>query len=174
MEKKIKKICWVNLKSHIPIDVTGGKQAKESKVIFLFKLQTFHAGCDREAGWSKHLSYSLPAFVFTYLILLSCSAALSSWEKRLQAFTANLKHRLKSWTCLTDWLSSLLHLLSSPVSSLFTPACPLTHKVADFLLLLVRSTEPSGSCSSFILCLELCVLFIKQKHQPGSVTHWIS
>lgn len=136
--------------------MTRGKQGKESK------LQIFPADCDREAGWSKHLFYSLPAFVCTYLILLSCSAAVSSWVKRLQAFTANIKHWIKSWTCLTDWLlSSLLHLLSSPVSSPFTAACPVTHKVSEFLLLF--QSDPLSLLGlvphSFCACSCVCVIY---------------
>ena len=87
--------------------------------------------------WQERLaevntSPTLLPSVCSNLILLSSSAAVSSWAKRPQAFTANLQTRNQKLN-LSD---SSLHLLSSHVSPPFTLAWLLTRKVAEFSSLL--------------------------------------
>lgn len=118
-----------SVKSVLLIDMTGAKEDTESEVIFLSNCKPF-AETVTERLAEVNTSPTLLPSVCSNLILLSSSAAVSSWAKCPQAFTANLQ----TWNQKLNLSDSSLHLLSSHVSSPFRLACLLTHKVAEFLL----------------------------------------
>lgn len=142
------------------------QEENKPKKVELFSFQTANLSWRLwQKGWLKYtLLLSFSAFVCTYLILLSTSAAVSSRVKCLQAFTANLQtgnQKLKT----SNWMTPLLtfFLLLSLLRSLL------------FFFLQIKlpsSFSVSAPCRPRVLIHsapgDACVLFIKQKNQPGS------
>lgn len=75
---------------------------------FSFQTESFHAGCDKNAAWRKHSSYSASLHL-SALILSCCQSQKQSHAKRSahRHLQQTYKRGLKRWTYLTDWLFSL-------------------------------------------------------------------
>lgn len=76
--------------------------------LFSFQSESFHAGCDKNAAWRKHSSYSAPLHL-SALILSCCQSQRQAHAKRgaHRHLQQTYKRGLQRWTYLTDWLFSL-------------------------------------------------------------------
>lgn len=157
---------WMQ-KSHTLIDVTRGKQAKESKVIFLSNCKHFtQTVTERLAEVNTSLTLLLCVCLYLSNSAVKFSSSLEL-NKTPEAFTAELQ-TLNQKLNPSDWLVfffTFFLLLSLLHSLLFVF---LHIKLLSSFSVAERFSRPSEPSFWFILRLESCVLFIKQENQPSS------